>query len=172
MQKRRMAGPKSSSGTTGPQAIADAPTGTNCITVIAENMQVLHKWKADPPSTPIEEVEEAVKQIRRLLSAERNPPVEQVIRAGAMPYLVAFLSNDTYPTLQFEAAWAITNVASTNHTAFVANEDNAISQLVRLLTSTSPQVREQVVWAVGNIAGDNVLFRDGLLKSPGLVAGM
>lgn len=46
----------------------------------------------------------SLRNIRRLLSAEKNPPVKQCIEAGLVPILVAFLSKNNFEQ-QFEAAW-------------------------------------------------------------------
>lgn len=47
-----------------------------------------------------------------MLSQERNPPLKEIIDAGLLSCFVDFLALDEEPTLQFEAAWALTNVAS------------------------------------------------------------
>jgi len=180
LMKRRMgANHNASKGPATTDTANDEPAATDTavqthtvITAIAENMQVLNSFKSDPSSVPIDDVLDSVRNLRRMLSVERNPPVDQVIRAGALPYLVAFLTNDEYPVLQFEAAWALTNIASTSRTTDVANAPGAVEALVRLLYSPANDVKEQATWCIGNIAGDNVTFRDGLLRAPGLVEGM
>ena len=97
---------------------------------------------------------EAVHSSRKLLSIARNPPIDELIQSNFLPIFVEYLMYDQYPDLQFEAAWALTNVASGNsyQTQAVANA-NAIPYLVRLLNSPHSNVCEQAVWALGNLIG-------------------
>jgi len=103
----------------------------------------------------------AVQAVRKMLSRERNPPIDDVIKANLVPSLVGYLSCEEYPALQFEAAWALTNIASgtslqTRHVV----EAGAIKPFIKLLSSNSSNVQEQSVWALGNIAGDGAELRD------------
>ena len=108
----------------------------------------------------------AVQAIRKMLSRERNPPIDDVIKANLVHDLVSYLSCNEYPTLQFEAAWALTNIASgtsmqTRHVV----ESGAILPFVKLLSSPNSNVCEQAVWALGNIAGDGAELRDLVIKN-------
>eukprot|EP00968_Pinguiococcus_pyrenoidosus_P010196 scaffold803_cov310-Pinguiococcus_pyrenoidosus.AAC.109 len=109
----------------------------------------------------------AVRAIRKLLSAEQQPPVLQVLEAGALPKLCAFLDTRDNAEIVFEAAWALTNIASTDYTSVVV-DGNAIPALVRLLVNENANIREQAAWCLGNIAGDGTNFRDMILKEGAL----
>ena len=107
----------------------------------------------------------AVQAIRKMLSRERNPPIDDVIKANLVHELVAYLACDEYPSLQFEAAWALTNIASgTSQQTRHVVDSGAVSPFVKLLSSPNSNVCEQAVWALGNIAGDGAELRDLVIK--------
>ncbi|KAF4675874.1 hypothetical protein FOL47_007115 [Perkinsus chesapeaki] len=110
-------------------------------------------------------VMEALVSFRKLLSREDRPPIQNVIDAGVLPRFKELLDNPLSAKMQFEAAWALTNVASGNHNqTLTVVELGAVESFKKLLLSDSPELQEQSIWAIANIAGDGPGIRDQCLR--------
>ncbi|XP_018654197.1 LOW QUALITY PROTEIN: importin alpha-related [Schistosoma mansoni] len=107
----------------------------------------------------------AVQLCRKTLSRAKNPPIDEFYKRGAVEILGSSLSS-THDDLVFEAAWALTNIASgdSSHTAAVVSS-GTVPKLVRLLSHSAISIAEQSVWALSNIAGDGSKFRDIVIES-------
>lgn len=127
--------------------------------------ELVQNASSQDPQTKLQ----AVQATRKLLSSDKNPPIDQIIQANMLPILVDCLTKDDQPSLQFEAAWALTNIASGSslQTQSVVSA-GAIEHFLRLLKSPHQNVCEQAVWALGNIIGDGPQCRD-LVISLGVV---
>lgn len=111
----------------------------------------------------------AAQALRKMLSVEVDPPIQQIIDAGVVAHLIAWLQRTDFSQLQFEAAWTLTNIASGTHQhCHSILEKGCASHLIALLQSQNEDVREQAVWALGNIGGDSAHCRDLILQSGAL----
>ena len=148
--------------------------------------------RLDLECNSFEIVAEMTQRIRKIVSVEVNPPIEKIIRSGAVPFLMQLLDTKeiekyfmvkgqqrsnvkTSPKksitksqlfrLQINACWAITNIAggTTDHAQYVV-EYGCVPLLIQLLSSEDDELREQAVWAIKNIAGDSVKLRNYVLE--------
>jgi hypothetical protein len=152
LSKRRNIGPVP------PEGDLDANDAANIPAVYDKQSlnQIVAQAKSEDPDTQMA----AVTQARKLLSSDRNPPIDDLIESGILPILVECLRS-TNATLQFEAAWALTNIASgTSEQTQAVVQAGAVPHFLELLRSPSLNVCEQAVWALGNIIGDGPHFRD------------
>jgi importin subunit alpha-1 len=113
---------------------------------------------------------EAVKTLRQLLSNYEDPPTLAVLSSKGIPALISALqpaqSTQTSVETIFEAAWALTNLA-VGEPEVVKAVVPAAPVLIALLggDSGSLVVAEQCAWALGNIAGDDVEYRETLISN-------
>lgn len=106
-----------------------------------------------------------IRYVRKLLSVQNDPPVEAILNAGLVPFLVEAISQQNgMIEMVFESAWALTNIASTQFTKVIV-ESGACGPMINLLCSYNPEVREQAAWCLGNVAGDCTQYRDMLLDN-------
>ena len=121
---------------------------------------IVQKARSSDPATQLA----AVQAARKLLSSDRNPPIDALINSGILPVLVNCLAVNDNPSLQFEAAWALTNIASgTSQQTQAVVEANAVPLFLQLLRSPQQNVCEQAVWALGRFPSMSMIgIRDGL----------
>lgn len=132
--------------------------------VISEGEGSLESYVIAINSNIDEHMKTGALRIRKLLSVEKSPPIEEVINAGAVPRLIQLLSHPV-KEIQFESAWALTNIASgTSEQTKLVAKSGAVPAFIKLLQSPDNDVKDQAVWALGNIAGDGTECRNYLLE--------
>ncbi|KAG8817408.1 Importin alpha subunit (Karyopherin alpha subunit) (Serine-rich RNA polymerase I suppressor protein) [Serendipita sp. 399] len=96
---------------------------------------------------------EATARIRRLLSKEDNPPIEQVIRAGLIPAFVEFLkSPDQQLQVQTPALRCIGNIVTGDDLQTqVVIASGALPALLPIFRSHREGLRKEACWTVSNI---------------------
>jgi len=151
------------------EPIADEPSPDDYETILSLlRSQEAQDWLA------------GARKIRQKLTNAKTTPIKEIIEAGLVPALVRFLSSGfahvrdpaaapNSCTLQFEVAWALTNVASgSSEETRAVVQAGALPYFVALLQSNDPAVCEQAVWALGNVAGDGPTLRDDVLRKRAL----
>ncbi|CAK9303095.1 unnamed protein product [Gordionus sp. m RMFG-2023] len=107
-----------------------------------------------------------IQKIRKLLASSHKPPIDKLINLNILPKLIECLQKYDQPETQFEACWALTNIASgTSEQTKALINSGALHWLVNLLSSPHIKVCEQATWALGNIIGDGPGPRDSVLSS-------
>lgn len=95
-------------------------------------------------------------------SAFRRSPV---ISSFSLSLCLVHHNTDGFLKLQYEALWALTNIASGTHDhAQLLVHLEVLPHFKSLLSSPVHRVREQACWALGNIAGDCSDMRDRVLN--------
>ena len=106
---------------------------------------------------------------------DNNPPIEAIVGCGeSVELIVGALGAASTPEVQYEAAWCVTNIASgTGGETARLVAAGAVGALGALVAGTDrAALREQALWALGNVAGDGTAARDAVLGAPGLVAAV
>lgn len=168
-KKRRMAGGEESSGYEGAAVNMDPMSYDITSNPALIPLELLGQFVEMARSEQQDYAFHGTLMIRKLLSVESNPPIDEVVATGVVPLFVHYMSLEAYPRLQFEAAWALTNIASGTaaHTHLVI-EAGAVPLFISLLASPDEDCREQGTWAIGNLGGEGDKCRDYVLDLGGM----
>ena len=102
--------------------------------------------------------------IRKLLSIESNPPIQEIIDLKIVPELINLLENSPNE-FKYEAIWSLSNIA-------YGNEEQAntiliyggIPKILNLLDSNIEEIKKQTFWLVANLVVNSAKIRDTLIE--------
>nr|UXY86904.1 importin alpha [Cryptomonas paramecium] len=138
-------------------------------TILSDSEQLpfdLFKLKEDLASGEIETQKKALIGLRRMLSVEKNPPIQQIINFNLVNMFIDILKHYESVDIKFEIVWILTNIASgTNEQTSAVVKSGAIPILATLIQHENENLKEQAMWALGNIAGDSHKHRDLVLNN-------
>lgn len=134
-------------------------------------------------TSDLSSIYEGVYEIRRILSVENNPPIDNIISSNLLPRVAELLNKEcplydsfekdkkvlhTINAIRLECAWIITNVASGNsrQTDAVVRL-GVVKSLIDVLDEENIDLIDQSVWALGNIGGDSEVYRDLIIDYNG-----
>jgi len=127
--------------------------GTQCIATLCSDILLPNKQLR------------AITDFRKLLSMQDTTPIAAIMHTGVQQKFVDFLTHAD-PRVQFQAAWALTNIASgTTENVQAILRVGALKGFVHFLRSPNVELRGQCLWGLANIAGDSVEHRDIVLRS-------
>ncbi len=83
---------------------------------------------------------------RGLQGVEEESPIQEIIDANVVPRLIQLLEVHSVPSLQYEAAWSLTNIATgTTEQTQCLTEKGAIPRFIALLASPHDNIKDQVL---------------------------
>lgn len=121
------------------------------------------------------EVMFGVTSIRKLLTQgkQKDPtktkiPIAEVIASGAVPILIQLMKQSKEEEMIYELAWSISNLLSgeVDQTYYV-NSFGALEVFSNMYLNPelNPKIRDQIIWAIGNLAGDATFYRNIVIQN-------
>lgn len=102
--------------------------------------------------------------IRKLLSIEPYPPIQEIIDLKIVPELINLLDNAPNE-FKFEAVWSLTNLASgSEEQANTILIYGGVQKIYNLLDSDIEEIKHQTIWLIANLVGESLKIRDNLIE--------
>jgi len=111
---------------------------------------------------------EVAEKMRKAISKDDNPPIASLVNTGVVPHIIKLLDYNffQFDKLISECAWIIANVASsTGKSVAYLMEHGIATRAINLLEHSDNEVKANALWILGNIAGDDLEYRNVLLEN-------
>ncbi|VYS69795.1 unnamed protein product [Arabidopsis thaliana] len=125
-------------------------------------MTLLDGLRSDKHSEQLQSATEITRILSEGMQGNITFAAADLIQSGVVDRFIGLIRDEEFPRLQCEAARGLTVIAAFKPDLLVYC--NAGPFLVKLLASSRYYVREQAMWALGNLAGHSI-HRDYVLKS-------
>lgn len=98
--------------------------------------------------------------IRKLLSIEPNPPIQEIIDNNIIPELIKLLDSP-FNEFIYESLWALTNVSygDEKQVNTILTHDG-LNKIMNLLDSKIEELKKQAIWLLANMTVTSVNIRD------------
>ena len=111
--------------------------------------------------------------LARKLTMEVNTiSAKELIHSGILCYIEKYLDLNflQYYEIQQEACWIVSNICAPENIDISFLWTTKIAyHIVSLLKSTNKEVLFNVIWALSNISGDSLDYRNKLLENSGII---
>ena len=150
LQKRRGRTPRAEQ--LGSFSFASAPE-------ISDIPLIIQSVKGNPSDTNITLTLHLMNEILRM---DGKFTVRYIVDYGCLPFLSSLLKRNDVQYFQHVSAWMLTKISSAGFCRDVVDTTDTMENLVTLLLSPHPQVREQGARCLGVLAHDRIQYRDML----------
>ncbi|CAG9325354.1 unnamed protein product [Blepharisma stoltei] len=108
---------------------------------------------------------EGLQFLRKSLSKVDNPPIDDVIKTGICQHIISLAYEKDDDKFLFEATWLFTNILSgSSEQGSYLLKLGVLPFLFTVFKKNNYDIKEQVMWAFGNVAGDSAKCRDTILN--------
>jgi importin subunit alpha-6/7 len=111
---------------------------------------------------------EGLRQIRKLISIEKNPPLLELVQTNVLPKLIEMAYSRTKDFI-FELCWVLCNIGSGSSQCAQYLMDIKTLDFLNNVFDFDPtafDLQNQIFWVIGNIAGESAAYRDAIIESP------
>ena len=106
--------------------------------------------------------------LRKLLSLEEDPPIQQILESGVIKTLINIIETSKDQLLRAEAIWGLVNAARGNSEQIDFLAQKKVPELFIKALEDNLYMVKQAVWGVSNLAANSVSKRNQLLDLGGM----